>query len=275
MKKIFILTAVLAIGISAMAQNVTIKKGKVTMTEAEYNELKARADQFEPLSQKLTSAQMALRKEKENNKVKLLNYIDSASYAIGKDLANNWNQQNLGINLAAVAQSLLDMVQGRNNWGPEIMNPLLQRFQQEFEKRQRAEQERMMAGMQDNIKAGEAFLAKNAKEKGVKTTKSGLQYKCIKPGNGKKPGPNSKLKMHYTGTLIDGTKFDSSIDRGMPIEGTPQQFIQGWIEGLQLMDEGSTYMLYIPYQLGYGDRPAGSIPPGSALIFEVQLLEVK
>lgn len=269
MKKLAIIAAALVLGSSAFAQNVTIKKGKVTMTEAEYNELKAKADQFEPMSQKLTSAQMALRKERErNSKVELVSYLDSASYAIGKDMADMWNQQKLGLNLKAVAQSLIDEAEGRNTWNPQFRMPILQRFQQEFDKRQ-------MEAAKANIAAGEEFLAKNAKQKGVKTTESGLQYKCIKPGNGKRPNKNSMCKMHYTGTLIDGTKFDSSVDRGTPIEGTPTNFIKGWIEGLQLMDEGSTYMLYIPAHLGYGNQETGDIPAGSTLIFEVNLIEVK
>lgn len=276
MKKLAILTAALILGTGAMAQDVKVKKGKVTLTEAEYNELKSKADQFEPMSQKLTSAQNALRKERERNQMpQMANYIDSASYAIGKDLADMWKQQNLGLNLRMVAQSLLDEAEGRNTWNQRMRMPILQRFQQEFEMRQRAEQEKLMASLQDNIKAGEEYLAKNAKEKGVKVTKSGLQYKCIKAGNGKKATANSTCTMHYTGKLINGTVFDSSVERGTPITGNPSQFIKGWTEGLQLMDEGSKYMLYIPYQLAYGEQATGSIPPGSALIFEVELLEVK
>lgn len=276
MKKLVILTTALLLGAGAMAQDVKVKKGKVTLTEAEYLELKSKADQFEPMSQKLTSAQNALRKERDRNqRVELKTQIDSASYAIGKDIADMWGQQKLGLNLRAVAQSLIDEAEGRNTWNQSVRMPILQRFQRELEQRQRAEQEKLMAGMQNNIKAGEEFLAKNAKEKGVKTTKSGLQYKCIKPGNGKKPTAKSMCTMHYTGKLIDGTVFDSSVERGAPIKGTPTNFIKGWIEGLQLMDEGSTYMLYIPYQLGYGEQPTGSIPPGSALVFEVQLITVE
>ena len=123
---------------------------------------------------------------------------------------------------------------------------------------------------------GEKFLAENKLRDGVKTTESGLQYEVIKLGKGKKPTAESTVKVHYEGTLIDGTVFDSSYKRGEPIEFPLSGVIKGWTEGLQLMPVGSTYKLYIPYQLGYGDRGAGqSIPPYSALIFTVELLDIK
>lgn len=154
------------------------------------------------------------------------------------------------------------------------MRPLLQRFQQEFEKRQQAEHEKMMASKEDNIAAGKKFLEENALNKSVYQTKSGLQYKIEKKGNGKKPSANSKVKVHYTGKLLDGKVFDSSVERGQPAEFFLNQVIPGWTEGLQLMDVGSKYILYIPHNLAYGEQVVGSIPPGSTLIFEVELLEI-
>ncbi|MCQ2282878.1 MAG: FKBP-type peptidyl-prolyl cis-trans isomerase [Bacteroidales bacterium] len=206
--------------------------------------------------------------------VELKNFNDSASYAIGKDIYQNWLQQNLGINGQAAGQSMIDAYKGQNTWNEATMRPLLTRFQQEFEKRQRAEQEKLMAGMGDNIAAGKKFLEENALNKSVYTTKSGLQYKVIQKGNGRKPKATDKVKVHYSGTLIDGTKFDSSYDRNQPAEFPLNAVIPGWTEGLQLMDVGSKYILYIPYNLGYGEQPAGSIPPGSTLIFEVVLLDI-
>lgn len=124
--------------------------------------------------------------------------------------------------------------------------------------------------------AGEQFLAENAKKDGIITTKSGLQYQILREGNGKAPKATDQVECHYEGTLIDGTKFDSSYDRGQTATFPLNQVIAGWTEGLQLMTEGAKYRFFIPYQLGYGERGAGAaIPPFSALIFDVELVAVK
>lgn len=125
-----------------------------------------------------------------------------------------------------------------------------------------------------NAKAGKEYLANNAKEEGVKVTESGLQYLVVKEGNGKKPGPNDVVTVHYTGRLIDGTVFDSSVERGEPATFAVGQVIPGWVEGLQLMSEGSAYRLFIPSELAYGEYGTGPIQPNSTLIFDVQLLKV-
>ena len=122
---------------------------------------------------------------------------------------------------------------------------------------------------------GEHFLAENALKEGVKVTESGLQYEVIKMGKGPKPGPTDRVKVHYHGTLIDGTVFDSSVERGEPIVFGLNQVIAGWTEGVQLMPVGSKFKFYIPQNLGYGERAAGSIPPYSTLIFEVELLDIE
>lgn len=281
MKKILLLSFFVLCSyflLPSMAQEVTIKKGKATMSEADYNILKQKADAYESVKKTLDETLKAYQEIQSRNDmyrpVELKDFNDSASYAIGKDIYQNWLQQNLGINGAAAGQSLIDCYKGQNTWSNDMMRPLLTRFQQEFEKRQHAEQEKMMAGKDDNIAAGKKFMTENALNKSVYTTKSGLQYKVLKKGTGRKPQANERVKVHYTGTLIDGTKFDSSVDRGEPIEFNLDQVIPGWTEGLQLMEEGSTYMLYIPYNLGYGEQPMGAIPPGSTLIFEVELIKI-
>ena len=125
-----------------------------------------------------------------------------------------------------------------------------------------------------NAKAGKEYLANNAKEEGVKVTESGLQYLVVKEGNGKKPGPNDVVTVHYTGRLVDGTVFDSSVERGEPATFAVGQVIPGWVEGLQLMSEGSAYRLFIPSELAYGEHGTGPIQPNSTLIFDMQLLKV-
>ena len=125
-----------------------------------------------------------------------------------------------------------------------------------------------------NIEAGEQFLAKNKKQKGVTTTASGLQYKVITAGTGEKPTATDRVKVHYRGTLLDGTEFDSSYKRNEPTTFGVNQVIKGWTEALQLMPVGSKWELYIPQELAYGSRATGNIPPFSTLVFEVELLEI-
>lgn len=123
--------------------------------------------------------------------------------------------------------------------------------------------------------AGEKYLAENAKKDGVVTLPSGLQYQVIREGDGKKPSAKDTVRCHYEGFLIDGTVFDSSVQRGEPAEFGLQQVIAGWTEGLQLMQEGAKYRFFIPYRLGYGESgAAGTIPPFAALIFDVELIKV-
>lgn len=122
--------------------------------------------------------------------------------------------------------------------------------------------------------AQDKFLQENLKKEGVKATESGLQYKVIKEGTGKVPTADSKVRVHYKGTLIDGTQFDSSYDRGEPAEFGVNQVIAGWTEALQMMPVGSQWELYIPYELGYGSQDNGTIPPYSTLIFQVELLDI-
>ncbi|MBR2370332.1 MAG: FKBP-type peptidyl-prolyl cis-trans isomerase [Paludibacteraceae bacterium] len=133
----------------------------------------------------------------------------------------------------------------------------------------------MEAAYADNKEAGLAFLEANKSVEGVQVTESGLQYKVVKMGKGKKPSATDRVKVHYHGTLIDGKVFDSSVERGEPALFALNQVIPGWTEGLQLMPVGSKFTFYIPSELAYGDRETGEIKPFSALIFEVELLGIE
>ena len=262
MKKTIVMVAMgaaLLCGAAAKAQDVKIKKGKATMTESYYNELKAKAEAYDQLKAKADAY--------DQLRAAPVTFNDSASYAIGRDIYNQWNAQQLGIDGRMAGLAMMECAIAQPRFGDNVAHPLLQRFQRAFE-------ERSQAAGRENIEKGEKFLKEISNNKSVYTTKSGLKYRKIKEGNGKKPKATDRVKVHYTGKLIDGTTFDSSVDRGQPITFGLGDVIPGWTEGLQLMDEGSKFLLYIPYQLGYGEQPVGSIPPGSTLIFEVELLEI-
>ncbi len=262
MKKTIVIVAMgaaLLCGAAAQAQDVKIKKGKATMTEAYYNELKAKAEAYDQLKAKADAY--------DQLRAAPVTFNDSASYAIGRDIYNQWNAQQLGIDGRMAGLAMMECAIAQPRFGDNVAHPLLQRFQRAFEERSKA------AG-RENIEKGEKFLKEISNNKSVYTTKSGLKYRKIKDGNGKKPKATDRVKVHYTGKLIDGTTFDSSVDRGQPITFALNEVIPGWTEGLQLMDEGSKYMLYIPYNLGYGMRDMGNIPAGSTLVFEVELLEI-
>lgn len=249
MRKVFIVLAACALMGTAAAQDVTIKKGKVTMTEAQYNEMKAKAEAYD----RMTTGPAT--------------FNDSASYAIGRDIFSQWEQQQLGINAQIAGLALQECAAAKSRLNDQQAMPLLQRFSQEFELRKNA-------GARENIEKGEKFMKEISNNKSVYTTQSGLKYRKLKDGNGKHPVATDRVKVHYTGKLIDGKVFDSSVERGAPLTFPLNQVIPGWTEGLQLMDEGSKYLLYIPYNLGYGMRDMGNIPAGSTLIFEVELLEI-
>lgn len=194
--------------------------------------------------------------------------MDKISYAIGLSMGQNL----LGSGVTKMeyndlAEGIKDVLEKQQ---PKISyqeaQTILGKFFQELEEK--------IAGEQKS--AGEKFLEENKKREGVKVTPSGLQYEVIESTLGQKPKATDTVKVHYEGTLIDGTVFDSSYQRGEPIEFGLNQVIAGWTEGVQLMSVGSKYKLYIPYQLGYGAQGAGgSIPPYSALIFTVELLGIK
>jgi FKBP-type peptidyl-prolyl cis-trans isomerase FklB len=196
------------------------------------------------------------------------------SYIIGRDLARNFAQQGLDLDLDILSQSLKEALSGQQSrLSPQQMQQAMQQFQQQME----AQNPQGNGGQsaEQNQQEGEAFLAQNKSKQGVKTLPSGLQYEVLQEGSGQKPGPKSSVTTHYHGTLIDGTVFDSSYDRGEPATFGVNQVIAGWTEALQMMSEGSKYRLYIPSNLAYGTRGAGQdIGPNSTLIFDVELLKV-
>jgi len=193
--------------------------------------------------------------------------MDKVAYSLGLSIGQNLVQSGVKeINSEDFVAGMKDVLAGNN---PQISmqeaQTVLNSFFHDLEEK--------AAGA---AKAeGEKFLAENAKRAGVKVTASGLQYEVIDGTLGQKPKATDKVKVHYEGTLVDGTVFDSSYRRGEPISFALNQVIAGWTEGLQLMSIGSKYKLYIPYNLGYGERGAGAqIPPYSALIFTVELLGI-
>jgi FKBP-type peptidyl-prolyl cis-trans isomerase FklB len=177
------------------------------------------------------------------------------------------------LNVDDFAQSIRDVLEGRELKVShrEAQQIVQQYFQQQEQKMQAERAEKGKAAREE----GEKYLAENAKKDGIVTLPSGLQYQVLREGNGKKPSAKDKVKCHYEGFLIDGTVFDSSVQRGEPAVFGLQQVIAGWTEGLQLMQEGAKYRFFIPYRLAYGEGGAGQmIPPYAALIFDVGLIEV-
>lgn len=206
-------------------------------------------------------------------KVELKTKLDSMAYAIGMQWGMNFKQDSLMFDADVVKAGIYDALYADTTiLDREQMQKAIVALQDDLRKKQ----EEKRAGMaQNNKREGEIFLEKNKEAEGVKTTPSGLQYKVLKEGTGKTPNATSKVKVHYTGKLIDGTVFDSSVERGEPATFGVNQVIKGWTEGLQLMKEGAKYMLYIPSELAYGERGAGQrIGPNSTLVFEVELIEV-
>ena len=181
----------------------------------------------------------------------------------------------MGTNVAQSAKDLKqeDIIKGLQD-GQAGKQAVLTREQ--MEQAVMAYQERQMKEMLDgNLAKGQQFLAENGKKAGVKTTASGLQYEVLVEGNGNVPSTTDKVRVHYTGTLPDGTVFDSSVARGQPAEFPVNGVIKGWIEALSMMPVGSKWRLAIPHELAYGERGAGAaIPPFSPLVFEVELLEI-
>lgn len=204
---------------------------------------------------------------------KLTTEKEKVSYMIGMDMAQGLGQVKDEIDLNVLFEAVRTQLAG----GKSLMTAEeSQTVRNDFMNKMRSQQEAKSKALAETNKAeGEKFLAANKTKPGVMTTASGLQYKVITAGKGKKPAATSQVKVHYSGTLIDGTKFDSSYDRGQPAEFALNGVIAGWTEALQLMNEGSKYQLFIPSNLAYGDTPRpGPIGPNATLIFDVELIAV-
>jgi len=194
--------------------------------------------------------------------------IKAVSYCVGMSLGDSLLHQNLAhLDLEAMTTAIKETFSGAQlKYTPEEANTIIQKFLQ-------AESEKAFGA---NKEAGEQFLAENMKKESVKATPSGLQYEVIEAGTGDKPTATSNVTVHYHGTLIDGTVFDSSVERGQPASFGVNQVIPGWTEALQLMPKGAKYRLYIPQNLAYGAQPhpGGPIEPYMALVFDVELIEI-
>lgn len=246
MNKIFAATVVLTLPLSLLAQTPAKPKPKTPVKTT------AKPTTAKPLPA-----------------LTLKNLADSASYALGVNVASSLKMQGMDkINTKIMEQAMKDVFANKttlidDNSSFTVLNNYSSKMQE--------------AKNKAVIDSGEAFLARNAKRPGVKTTPSGLQYEVIKEGTGAKPLATDVVTAHYKGTLIDGMEFDGSRNHGTePISFPLNRVIAGWTEGLQLMSVGSTYKLYIPYSLGYGLHGSPpKIPGGAALIFEIELVDVK
>ena len=196
------------------------------------------------------------------------------SYIVGENMAHQLKDDGLELDTDSIVLAINDVMAGNpSRLSDAEKRSTVEQVQKESQERQMAVQAEQSA---KNKAAGEAYLAENAKKEGVITTASGLQYKELVAGDGEKPSKSDRVKVHYKGTLIDGTVFDSSYDRGEPIVFPVTGVIAGWVEGLQLMSVGSKFELAIPSDLAYGERGSGPVIGADAtLVFEVELLDIE
>ncbi len=203
------------------------------------------------------------------------NKLDRISYALGLSMGNNFRASGIAeLNVSDFADGVAAVFSGsKPKMTYDEAKAEIQAFFTEMEKKQQAA---AAAQGEENRKAGEAFLLENGKRHEVKTTSTGLQYEVLVEGDGPVPAATDQVEVHYTGKLLDGTVFDSSVDRGMPATFGVNQVIPGWVEALQMMKAGSKWRLFIPSNLAYGPSgtPGGPIGPNCTLLFDVELLKV-
>jgi len=201
-------------------------------------------------------------------KVKLDNDKAKAGYAIGQQIGSNLKAQNIDVDPKALAMSISDALSGKpSRLSSEEINQALLKLQENMNKKAQEE-------AQKNLEASKKFLEENKSKEGFTVTPSGLQIKIETEGTGAKPGPQDTVKVHYKGTLANGSQFDSSYDRGQPAEFAVNAVIPGWTEALQMMKVGSKAKLVIPPEIGYGASQRPGIPANSVLVFDVELLDI-
>jgi FKBP-type peptidyl-prolyl cis-trans isomerase FklB len=196
------------------------------------------------------------------------------SYCIGVDIGSSFKEEEIDVDPKVLAAGIADALASKVQLTKDEMKETLANFQKQMMEKM---EEKDKAALEKNAKEGEKFLAENAKKEGVKVTASGLQYKVMKSGTGKiSPKPTDIVKTHYHGTLIDGTVFDSSVDRKEPVTFPVNGVIKGWTEALQMMKEGDKWQIFVPSSLAYGEEGAGPrIGPNTTLIFEVELISIE
>lgn len=205
-------------------------------------------------------------------KVELKDQKDKESYSLGYQFGENIKKQGVEINLEVYTAAIRDAVAGKEPlMSPEQIRETLSNLQKRMFA---AQQVQLREKAAKNLEEGKAFLTENAKKEGVKTLPSGLQYKVITEGTGASPKAGDTVTVHYRGTFVDGTEFDSSHKRGGPATFQVDGVIKGWTEALQMMKEGSKWELFVRPELAYGERGLGRIPPNSTLIFEVELISI-
>jgi FKBP-type peptidyl-prolyl cis-trans isomerase len=262
MHLILLVISALAFQTAGFAEDAAKKADKPAVKTTE-----KKADQPANKEAKVTSENSKYKTEKEQ-----------LSYAIGVQIGSSFKEETLDIDPKVVSAAIDDVLTSKPlAMSTDELGAVINKFRQKMMEKQEVEQKEQKAKAQvegaKNAEEGKAFLAKTAKEDGVKSTASGLLYKVITEGKGAQPKATDKVRVHYKGTFINGEQFDSSYDRGEPTEFPLNGVIKGWTEGLQLMKEGSKYMFYIPSELAYGPGRPG-IAPNSVLIFQVELLNV-
>ncbi len=220
----------------------------------------------------LASLAMAAQNDSDGKDPILNTELDSVSYFLGLTLGYDFQTLPFEADPDLVIAGLAGAMKGTTTYSQQVTEAIFRQLQMTLQEREQEEANEEASLVEQE---GANFLKENAAREGVTTTASGLQYEVLVKGDGPMPADTSEVEVHYEGSLMDGTVFDSSYERGEPISFPLNRVIAGWTEGVQLMPVGSTYMLYIPSELGYGSQGTGPIPPNSVLIFKIELLGIK